>query len=713
MTADNLLFQIHPRIFDALGGELVTNDLVAVMELVKNSYDAFASTVTVSFEVDDAEGSSITILDNGSGMTREVIQDVWCVVGTPFKKDNPFSNKGARRRRVSGEKGLGRLSAARLGSRLELITKTSEGNCVKVDVDWAILSSAETFDQCKVQIEPFDAAAIPYRSGTLLRVKGLVANWNPEKIAELKENLARFISPFGEFKSKDFSILMRVPDSETAVEVEPADFLEHPPYLIKGEIDGYGNASFSYRFQGPRNQHRKSVKTQRLELLADAEDHENELGLDVKPNPACGPFRFEIRAWDIGSEAIEELADRLNLSKAIVRKNMRAHAGISLYRDHVLVLPKSDRARDWLGLDLRRVSRVGKRLSTSQIIGYVAVSAESNPALIDTSDRERLKENRASREFQRLINQIVEILEDERERDRAAVGHKEPAFKELFSALSPKPLIDRVAKLAEEGAPASDVIPALEEFGDQVNDTVEQIEKRFVYYSRLASLGSIAAMVIHEVRNNTVVIGRLIGSVLKAMENKTIQDPAIEKFAPLARHATESLDELADSFAPLASRTLMKKSKTSMLKDVATKVLHMREHDISHAQIAVDLSALQNAELAINPGELSALILNVTDNAIYWLATVKDRRLAFRSRSPSKNGRVKIEIHDSGPGIASGDEERIFWPGFTRRPQGIGMGLTVAAEIVAQYGGKMFLLQPGELGGASFGFDLPTAEGKR
>ena len=713
MSANDLLFQIHPRIFDALGGELVTNDLVAVMELVKNSYDAFASAVTVSFEVDAAQGSSITILDNGSGMTRDVIQHVWCVVGTPFKKDNPFSNKGSRRRRVSGEKGLGRLSAARLGSQLELITKTSDGKCVKVDADWASLSSAETFDQCKVQIESFDGATIPYKSGTLLRMKGLLADWNPEKIAGLKDNLARFISPFGEFKSRDFSILMRGPDSEAAVEVEPADFLEHPPYLIKGEIDGYGNASVSYRYQGPKNQHRKSVKTQRLELLADIDDHENELGLDVKPNAACGPFRFEIRAWDIGSEAIEELADRLNLSKAKVRENMRAHAGISLYRDHVLVLPKSERVRDWLGLDLRRVSRVGKRLGTSQIIGYVAVSAESNPDLIDTSDRERLKENTASKEFQRLIKQIVEILEDEREKDRVAVGHKEPAFKELFSALSPKPLIERIEKLAEEGAPARDVIPALEEFGDQVDDTVEQIERRFVYYSRLASLGSIAAMVIHEVRNNTVVIGRLIGSVLKAIENKIIQDPTVEKFAPLANHATTSLDELADSFAPLASRTLMKRNKTSMLKDIATKVLHMREQDISQGQIAVDCTALQNVELAINPGELSALILNVTDNAIYWLTTIKDRRISFKSRPASKNGRVKIEIHDSGPGIATGDEERIFWPGFTRRPQGIGMGLTVAAEIVAQYGGKMFLLQPGELGGASFGFDLPAAGVKR
>ena len=68
-----------------------------------------------------------------------------------------------------------------------------------------------------------------------------------------------------------------------------------------------------------------------------------------------------------------------------------------------------------------------------------------------------------------------------------------------------------------------------------------------------------------------------------------------------------------------------------------------------------------------------------------------------------------MSFHDSGPGIEDGLEEKIFWPGVTRKEDGIGMGLTVASELVAQYNGKMYLIKPGDLGGASFGFDLPLA----
>ena len=83
--------KMHPRVFAALGADLVTNDIVAVIELVKNSYDAFASEVRVSFL--RHEGSLfpyLEIKDNGLGMTKEVIDEVWCTVATPYKETHPF-----------------------------------------------------------------------------------------------------------------------------------------------------------------------------------------------------------------------------------------------------------------------------------------------------------------------------------------------------------------------------------------------------------------------------------------------------------------------------------------------------------------------------------------------------------------------------------------------------------------------------------------------
>ena len=147
--------RIHPRVFAALGKDLVTNDMVAVIELVKNSYDAFAQNVFVKFERDDTEEQYLEILDDGTGMSKEVVENDWCVVGTPYKKRNSVVRKGGRTRRVTGNKGLGRLSVARLGNRLVMLTKTRQLPCWEVKVNWSEVSEAENLSQSSVDFREF------------------------------------------------------------------------------------------------------------------------------------------------------------------------------------------------------------------------------------------------------------------------------------------------------------------------------------------------------------------------------------------------------------------------------------------------------------------------------------------------------------------------------------------------------------------------------
>ena len=110
---DSIPFQMHPRVFAALGSDLVTNDVVAIIELVKNSYDAFAHNVWVRFRDDPITGACLEIEDDRLGMTREEIENIWCLVATPHKQNNPTVSTNGRLRRVSGAKGLGRLAAGR------------------------------------------------------------------------------------------------------------------------------------------------------------------------------------------------------------------------------------------------------------------------------------------------------------------------------------------------------------------------------------------------------------------------------------------------------------------------------------------------------------------------------------------------------------------------------------------------------------------------
>ncbi|MFA7003196.1 MAG: ATP-binding protein [Verrucomicrobiia bacterium] len=99
-----IAFRMHPRVFAALGADLVTNDVVAVIELVKNAYDAFATRVDVRFRETKEDGLILEIEDNGTGMTDSIIDDVWCVVATPYRLSNPTTAKGRMRRRASGRR---------------------------------------------------------------------------------------------------------------------------------------------------------------------------------------------------------------------------------------------------------------------------------------------------------------------------------------------------------------------------------------------------------------------------------------------------------------------------------------------------------------------------------------------------------------------------------------------------------------------------------
>src|SRR5438128_923379 len=104
---ERIPFKMHPRVFQALGCELVTSDIVALIELVKNSYDAFATRVDVRFGIGSDKELFLEVSDNGLGMTKTTIDDVWCMVATPFRELHPQSKKGKKIRRTTGAKGLG------------------------------------------------------------------------------------------------------------------------------------------------------------------------------------------------------------------------------------------------------------------------------------------------------------------------------------------------------------------------------------------------------------------------------------------------------------------------------------------------------------------------------------------------------------------------------------------------------------------------------
>ncbi|NOT00154.1 MAG: sensor histidine kinase [Phycisphaerales bacterium] len=705
-AGDTIPFKIHPRAFKALGAGLVTNDVVAIIELVKNAYDAYATRVDVRFAQDEDDWV-LEIEDNGSGMSRSTIEEAWCTVATPYRKKHAVAKQlGKRNRRASGEKGLGRLSAARLGAKLEMTTQAKPGDCWTVHVNWEKLANCENLNECVATITRAPDGRFE-KSGTLLRIFPLRTIWNDATWDDLRDNLGRLLPPIA--VKRDFAIGFRRPGSlfDDVIDVKPPEFLKHPKYQIRGTVEESGTVRYRYQHRAILGEeHRTATGTVSWKQIRDQADDATLNSID---EPGFGPFEFELRAWDIAQHDTQEIAERFELRKSTVRRDIRAFKGISVYRDDVLVLPKSEGTRDWLGLDVRRIGKVGPRLSTPQLVGYVAISAAHNPDLEDTSDRERLVATPEVLAFEATLRTVVSVMENERDKDRREVT-KERRVADLFKQLSAKELVLGVAEVANEGGSASEALPLVEEFSENLDKARGEIETRFVYYSRLATVGTIAHMLVHEVRNRTTVLGHVLDWLAKRLADLS-DDKAASKLE-MGRAAVAALDKLAGTFAPLANRQFKRRMRSACVEESALRCLLMLERELKAGKIRISSPTDTVTEVAVDPGELDAVLLNLLGNAVYWLTHKgdADKRIEIRTRKISEGKRVSVGVHDSGPGVAEEDAEKIFWPGVTNKPGGIGMGLTVASELVAEYEGKLALERKGKLGGATFVFDVPLKQ---
>jgi signal transduction histidine kinase len=701
---ERIPFKMHPRVFAALGADLVTNDIVAVIELVKNSYDALATRVDVVYGVDSQGLPFLEVNDNGLGMSRSVLETAWSVVATPYRTSHSVETSGKLTRRTSGEKGLGRLSAARLGKRLQMYTKASGETCWLVEVDWLDLASQDSLEQCGATCRSVSGRNCPIVStGTCLRILDLESPWETDQFEDLRENLSRLIAPFG--KVEDFEIHLEIAGSgDLETKISAPEFLAKPPYAIRGHVDAKGIVKAKYEYQpivaAKTRQQQISLSWQEIQEASDGDlrDHKT---------PTCGPFGFEVRAWDISSSDTEDLAQRFQIAKANVRKSIRAHKGISVYRDGILVLPKSEDARDWLGLDLRRISRIGTRLSTSQIVGYVEISADSNPKLEDSSNRESLTQNSAVRDFQGILKAIIATFEVQRDRDRLKPSD-DLKLSSLIDDVNANDLVEEVSALAEEGMASKEVVSRVAALNGRLQLVQEAIKLRFIYYSRLATVGSIAQLLVHEIRNRTTSIGRFLRTCKRPLSMQS--DSSFTSQLELAESSVAALERLADTFSPLASRSFRRGKRTTSIQLSVDRCLAILDKDFLKSGISFKARIADGLTAAVDPGEFDTVLLNLFSNAVYWLSRSKDeKRLEIRAKTSLTTNRIEVQIDDSGPGVDPSDAESIFLPGITKRPGGIGMGLTIAAEIVSEHNGRLALIQPGRLGGASFSFDVPQS----
>jgi signal transduction histidine kinase len=690
---DSSILRPRARIVKTIGEELISDDNVALLELVKNSYDADASIIVIKFDgrvvVEREgkveirklikEGASITIYDDGSGMNLATIKESWMEPATVSKKRT--KNSTEKHRRYTGEKGIGRFASAKLSSNLQIISKTADDNEVIVNFNWKDFEDNNLYldeVRCSWEVrEPIEFLANSH--GTKLILTNLNSDWDEEKIRRMGITLQRLINPVSPVT--DFLISLELPaifDSYAGT-IEPPDSLKKPNYSIRGSINEIGSAIITY--ESKRNGNK---------VLNDF------ILLKKDEKFLTGPFNFDFRVWDLDNEAIDELAKETDTKRKHIKDALKEIAGISIYRDKFRVLPYGDPKFDWARLDLRRVNNPTLRISNNQIIGFVSIELDKNPEFKDQSNREGLVESEAFNQLKEFIKRILNELEIKRYEERPREAVESQTQEGLFNRFSMAPVAELIETKLPNDKAAKDIVDKTEA---SILEGVKKIQDVISRYRRLSTLGLLIDVILHDGNNFLARIDSDVHLLLKEINKNEIDKDAIRQRIKNINEEKKVLGQLFKRLEPFGGRK-RGRPKSIVLEDAISNVFGLFNTEMEKFDISFNLSKTKN-EVTIDEAELQMILVNLLQNSLYWLETINDERKIDVSVEKDDE-ELSVIFSDSGPGVKDEHSDLIFDPYFSTRPDGVGLGLTIIGELVSEYDGEFVLVNNGPLDGATF-----------
>lgn len=738
-------FALRPRarIMKTLGSELISNDAVAVIELVKNAYDAEANRVLIRFVGPLVPGQGrIEIFDDGAGMSLDVVRGAWMEPATPGKRQKTSS--GSKGRRVLGEKGIGRFAAMRLASELELITRAGGADQEVYGIfDWTQFEDDQKYlDEVLIltdvrkpevirsdlgldEIWPKTEVPVecpPSEQGTLLRMNNLAQVWDAERFRLIQRGLSRLVSPFKE--NKDFSVFLQAPEefSEFSSEIRPPAALNYPHYSVQGTIDPLGKCDLKLEVKATgevrpvtggfvrdgkdRLQHLEDDAYSKLRRTTEGQTESGKVEWEKKL-PVCGPLQIELRIWD--RDDLGNVIQQTKSNLQNIRADLDAFAGINIYRDGFRVLPYGEPNNDWLRLDLRRVMTPGMRLSNNQIVGHISISADRNTGLRDQSNREGLDENQSYSDLREIMKSILSKIEDLRKRSKGAGegGNKGDQTLKLFAPLDLSPIRHHLESVSPKDEVAKELINNVER---AFNRQVESLKAVVAKYHALATLGQLIDVLLHDGR---LPLAKIRKEALLAQEDiverHLIGEELLNKLSGRLRIIDGQSDVLSTVFRrvePFGGRK-RGRPKQLYLEKIIEDAFGVCATQIEELKIATSLPTGQTL-VRVDEAEIQEVIVNLLQNSLYWLQFVHaaHRRIDV-SVSRTAQDHVEIIFSDTGPGIPEENRARIFEPYFSTKKDGVGLGLAIVGEIIMDYyGGKLELLDSQGISGAVFRITL-------
>ena len=413
---------------------------------------------------------------------------------------------------------------------------------------------------------------------------------------------------------------------------------------------------------------------------------------------SAGAFSFEFKIWDRDNENLKQIADETNSIVRNVKKDLDDLCGISIYRDNIRVLPYGNQNNDWVRLDLRRVNNPTLRLSNNQIVGFVSIGLTTNPELKDQSNREGIVESEAFEDLKEYVKLILNEVEQRRykERPRENDYSKERTNGSVFEHFS----MASIKQEIQEKQPSSEqVLDLIDQKESEIQEAIVKVQEIISRYRRLSTLGLLIDPILHDGGNllNKIEL-KAVNIVKEAQKGDCNLSKVVNKATEIKTLKSE-FTNLYKRIEPFGGRK-RGRPQTIVVEDIIRDQFMICKEELEQNEIKYDVSKTEH-KVTIDVSELAIVLMNLLQNSIYWLSTVSTNREISIEVADTTDG-LEIIVSDSGPGVMPGDEEIIFQPYYSTKPNGIGLGLTIVGEIMAEYDGELSLLKEGVLGGASF-----------
>lgn len=736
-NSELIKIQPYARLLTMLSEQLIKNEVVALSEIVKNSYDADADWVKISFEnftksYKAQKNSRIVIEDCGTGMTESVLRNDFinpASANKKFKKERgETSPKG---RILQGEKGIGRFSLFKLGKTVTVFTKTAEDIFArKLTADFSAYNDEFiNSDDSQIMLSELNMKLTPQvdydftsdimlssgfakrrNQGTVIIVENLNDKWGKGKVDKLQDELISLIGKANE----DFSVYIFkdnsfFPSFILSEETKLNNIIEQKSvYKIDGK---YSEEDTSFTFTIGNQQYKKSISDKQisglsifksyLEEKAAYIDDDTPTSQNIKTE--CGNFSFKFYVFDLDTKCREKfrLADD---DKAIVKKNR-----VYLYRDGIRVFPYGSIKDDWLQVDtIRGTQKASAMFSNDQLIGYINISYKDNPNLKDKTNREGLMEvGSAYLDFVAMIQCFLQYVKTYHY-DLDYTNQKQ-AIKDFNKndEINLNNNFSQVIKEVQDEKIKKQIIAIQREVAQQREYQLGRIK----VVEDLAGIG-LSIQATHHDLNNFIrrcynIIDDYSKTLSKEPNTNTDKNIVLEKMERL-RGIISAMDDILVDMKSLFAST-QRKVKQLRVAEILNKVLGYYKNLFKTKNIEFDIKTIGYNPLVISMPEalLMTIFINILDNAIYWL---EDENNSIKNIQITLNCNEQyIVISDNGPGIFPEEEEKIFEAFFTGKGlEGRGLGLYICRQFMERYDYKITSINntPDCLSGANFLLDF-------